>query len=650
MRKRVLAHIFIVVVLLSVIIMPRTAFADDRYYRIMDFNVQCVINPDGSADITEWIKYKFVGSFNGVLRDIDYIETDGIENIQVFVENRDQILKEFTINSSDLDTSGPTGTYHLYHDDQLAHLKVFEKTENSVKVFVYKYTLKNVVTKYNDIAEFNRKIIDSNWDDTLSDINILIQLPEGAAKEDIRVYGHGPLTGESRIIDGQNVEFELGSLSPGYYVGTRVLFPTALVPDSTNIKAEDGLSKILDEEKKLADEANAERERARQQVEEYNKRREAERQRNERLRSIANVIGILLIISWFPIIIFLYIKYDKEFRSDFKAKYYRELPGEYTPAEMSVLITMGMVDTKDITATLMDLVRKGVLILKQETYVKDGFFKDKEIEDYSLSLNREAPPVALKRHEEFLISWFIRTIGKDGHVFLDEISDYAKTASGAQQFTKDYQRWCSLAKEEAEKNKFFDKTSEKGKLAAILIGMLWFFGIGIALVTLLQAGTGIAMIILGIIMFIFGLRLNRRTAYGNEQNAMWKAFKNFLKDFSRMDKAEMPSIIIWEHYLVYAISLGVAKQVIKQLPLVFSDADLQNTHLTYMYGYNMHNFNNFTSAFDRTISSVDHAISHAMSVANSTNSSSSGSGGGFSGGGFGGGGGGGGGRGGGGAF
>lgn len=649
MRKRILANIFLAAFLLSflsLILLPRTVSADDRYYRIMDYDVQCFINPDGSADITERIKYDFVGSFNGVLRDIDYIETDGIENIEVFVESRDQNLREFTLNSTDLDSNGPTGTYNLEHDDQLAHLKVFEKSSDTVKVFIYKYTLKNVVTKYNDIAEFNRKIIDSGWDDTLNDIDITITLPQGATKDDIKVFGHGPLTGESRIIDGQNVEFELGSLTPGEYVGTRVLFPTSLVPYSTNIKAEDALTKIMDEEKFLADEANAKREEARRQVEEYNRQREAQRKTRGLFRTIADVIGVLLIIGWFPVIIFLYVKYDKEFRSTFSAKYYRELPGEYTPAEMSVLVTMGLVNTRDITATLMDLVRKGVLILKQETYVKDGFFRDKEVEDFSLSLNREAPPVPLKRHEDFLIGWFIRTIGRNGHVFLDEISAYAKTQAGAHQFTRDYQRWCSLVKEEAEKNDFFDKTSEKGKIAAILIGMLVYFGLGIAFITLLQALTGIVMIILGIIMLIFGARLNRRSAYGNEQNAMWKAFKNFLKDFSRMDKAEMPSIIIWEHYLVYAISLGVAKEVIRQLPLVFSDADLQNTRLTYMYGYNMHSFSSFSSAFDRTISSVDHAISNAVSVANSTNSSSSGSGGGFSGGG----GGGGGGRGGGGAF
>ena len=124
---------------------------------------------------------------------------------------------------------------------------------------------------------------------------------------------------------------------------------------------------------------------------------------------------------------------------------------------------------------------------------------------------------------------------------------------------------------------------------------------------------------------------------------MWNAFKNFLKDFSRLDKAEIPSIILWEHYLVYAVSLGVAKEVIKQLPIVFTDEDLNNNQLTYMYGASYGYFGGFGAMFDDTIHTVEGAISTAQSVANSQDSSSSGGGGGFSGGSSGGGGGGGGG-------
>lgn len=140
-------------------------------------------------------------------------------------------LQEFAVNSaSDLDAAGSPGTYNIYHDDEIAHLKVFEKSRNTSKTFIYKYTLKNVVTRYNDIAEFNRKIIDTGWDVPLYNIRIKVRLPEGASADEIRVFGHGPLTGESRIIDAQNVEFILDRLDPGYYVETLVLFPRGSCP------------------------------------------------------------------------------------------------------------------------------------------------------------------------------------------------------------------------------------------------------------------------------------------------------------------------------------------------------------------------------------------------------------------------------------
>ena len=643
MKKVIRAITFFLALLLTSSVFCQSVSADSRYYRIRSFDVNVVITPDGSADVEERITYDFTGSFNGVLRNIDYELTDGLDSLQVFVEAHDGSATELIVNSTtDLDAAGYSGTYNVYHDDEIAHLKVYEKSSNVRKTFVYKYTLKNVVTRFNDIAEFNRKIVDPNWDVALNNVRIHIRLPEGASRDEIRVFGHGPLTGESNIIDGQNVEFLLDRLDPGYYVETLVLFPPRLVPGSTRVKDEDALQRILDNEKKLADEANAEREKARQEL-------AAKREREQLRRTLSNVFTILLVLAWFPLIIFLYLKYDREFKSSFKAKYYRELPGEYTPAEMSVLMSMGKVDKRDITATLMDLVRKGNLILKKETYTKDGFFKDKEVEDYSLTLNTAVSRSGLTSHESYLLDWFISRIGDGSRVFLDEISNHVKTNSDARKFANSYQSWCKKVRNEADRHKFFEASSKKGKTIAMLSGMAYIF-LGIFLTTAVETPASILLIILGFIMSLFGSRLNKRSAYGNEQYTMWKAFRNFLKDFSRMDKAEMPSIIIWEHYLVYAISLGVAKEVIKQLPLVFTDADLQNSKLTYMYGHNIHSLHTFTRAFDTTVSSVDSAVSKAMAIANSKNSSSSGSGGGFSGGGFGGGSGGGGGRGGGGAF
>lgn len=614
----------------------------NKTYFLSRYGVNVTINRDGSADFEERLTYNFHGQFNGVLRDVDFSLTKGLKDKKVYVlKNND--LKEMGFNSGNsLDTSGKPGTYNFIEEGTLARFKIFEASEDQEKTFVIKYRLIDAVTKYKDTAEFNRKLVDTKWQTRLDNIDIKIKLPQGGTKEDLKVFAHGPLIGESSILDSSNVEFKVPTVSPGAFVETLVLFPVKLVPEASNIVDENALPRILENELKLADEANKKREEARYQLQEQLKIQEQRHLDEKRMRSLGSPLAILIILLWFPIIIYIYIRYDKELKYSFQGKYYRELPGEYTPAEMSVLMSFGKVNTRDIMATIMDLVRKKQLIISQNKLSKNGFFGNKKITQYVITLKEKAPAITLKKHEEFLISWFIGKIGNGNYVALDEIKDYVKVKGQALKFKADYDKWDRLVREEAGKNKFFDETCKKGTLIGVLVGTAYLL-VGGAITVLMFTTIAIVAIIQGIIIMILSLGIKRRTEYGNEQHAMWQAFKNFLKDFSRLDKAEIPSIVLWEHYLVYAISLGVAKEVIKQLPIVFKDEDLNNSQLTYMYGASYGYFTGFGAMFDDTIHTVEGAISTAQSVASSQNSSSSGSGGGFSGGSSGGGGGGGGG-------
>jgi uncharacterized membrane protein len=147
--------------------------------------------------------------------------------------------------------------------------------------------------------------------------------------------------------------------------------------------------------------------------------------------------------------------------------------------------------------------------------------------------------------------------------------------------------------------------------------------------------------VFSIILLIYSLLIRRRSKHGVEQFKMWKAFRKFLTHFSQIDKAELPAVILWEHYLVYAITLGVAKEVISQLKLVFRDEDFNNSGLTYMYyGHYRHNYSYFDT-IDNVTKTMVKTTESVYTQAISKMSSSSGGGGGFSGGGGGGGGGGG---------
>ncbi len=615
----------------------------DRVYYISGYDMKVNVQSDGSADIEESITYNYNGSFNGALRDVDFSQTKGISEQKVYVL-KDGNAVEWVLNEGNsIDGSGNPGTYNFQIVGEKAKFKIFERSSNEEKTFIIKYRLLDVVEKYSDVATFNRKLIDTGWETRLDNINIRITLPEGATKEELKVFAHGPLTGESTIVDARTLDFKVPSVSGGTFVETLVVFPTRLVPGSTNISNGEALPGIMSNEGKLAEEANQQREQAARQVEEEKLQAERYAATMDRVYSIVTPIVILLILAWFALLLYLYIKYDRELKHSFEGKYYRELPGDYTPAEMSVLMSFGTVQSRDIMATLMDLVRRRHLVLNVNKTARQGFFGGmKEDVDYVFSVANNPPNELLEKHETFLISWFIGRIGDGYSVSIDSINAYVKRRRNALQFSADYDRWCKYAIEEASVNGFFDETAKRGKIIGILVGIL-YIGLGFLITMSFLFPLAALLIIQGVIMVIFGARLKRRTAYGNEQHAMWQAFRNFLKDFSQMDKAEIPAIVMWEHYLVYAISLGVAKEVIDQLPLVFNDSDLNNNNLTFMHGASYGYFAGFNTMFDNTIRTVENSITSAAAVANSARSSSSGGGGGFSGGSSGGGGGGGGG-------
>jgi len=117
----------------------------------------------------------------------------------------------------------------------------------------------------------------------------------------------------------------------------------------------------------------------------------------------------------------------------------------------------------------------------------------------------------------------------------------------------------------------------------------------------------------------------------------------FLDDFGRFEEKELPEIILWEKYLVYATLFGLADKVSKAMEIKvkeFSNVDASYTSSDIFWDYYF--YTNLNRDLTRTINNCHANAISAVNRANSTSSSGSGFGGGFSGGGgFGGGGGGG---------
>lgn len=622
---------------------------------IPNYESTWAVQPNGDVRVSESITYDIGSSINGFFYDVDIspeerlpqdprFEVD-IDNVSVFVLENGGEREVYMVEEGE----GREGYFEFFEEStDMYRFKVYEAMGNETRTIIFRYTLKNVIVKYDDVAVLNWNMIGSNWDVPINNVRMTITIPEGAEQSDLRIFSHGDLTGFNEIIDDRTFNVQIATVEPGGRIENRVVFPRELVPDSNKTINRTELPTILDEEGRAAEEANRQREEARRQVEEYERQQEALRAREAQGRRLnpliagAGGVGAALMA-------FIFTRYGRERKPNFEGDYYRELPGDYTPAVMSKLM-FNRIDTKDIMATLLDLARKKIITIEPYTYEERGLLRTREETDYRLisrvqstaQLNELAP------HEHFLYDWFIQDLGNGEMLTLDGLEQTLKRESNARMFTRDYDAFKNMVDDQAQGLHFREPNDTKGSAKFYLIAVI-LAAFGAFSIFYYHNFLGVLPIIGGVLIIIANVVMTfrrRLTQYGADQTAMWKAFKKFLLDFSNMDKAEIPSLVIWNHYLVYATSLGVAKEVIEQLPKVFTAEELAGPQVTgtfYPGFYYGPGFSSMDRTLNNAVSTANQTIQKAQAVAASRRSSSSGGGGGFSGGFSGGGGGGGGG-------
>ncbi|MEQ8235434.1 MAG: DUF2207 domain-containing protein [Syntrophomonadaceae bacterium] len=613
-----LLGIFLICVL-SPLFLPRHAEA--RSYTIQRWVIDAQVLPDASMQVTERLSIDFSGQWNGFYLTIPQGNTP-IKEISVSENGR-----AYTFNPGT--EYGPPGTYLVKNQGGSVLIDWSIQAQDQKRSFDVSYRVINAVQVHKDVAELYRKFIGEANQNQVGEVIVNLKLPPGAEQyqqgQDIRIWGHGPLQGEVDFAGSDIVVWQVKNLPYETFVEGRVVMPVQLFPQAS-AQAHTGkvaLPGILAEEEDWAGQANRERWLA--------------RIGNGGALTILFIIPALLVGLWF--------KFGRSFPTSFEGDYYRDLPGEYSPAELSVLWNFNKIKSQDLTATILDLARRKFLRIEEETIEVPQFLVfHKEITTYRLTFVTPPEPAALRKpgeavlkgHEQKLLDYLHRTIG-DGNdsLTLHDVEEFAKDKS--KEFYSFWTKWTDGIKKQTEPLKFFD---DPGKMPIItFLAGLGIFILGCFLVIPMTV-LGVAMILGGAILAIVPLFFTRRSVSGEEDMARWQAFRRFLLDFSEMQRHEIPSLVIWEHYLVYAVTLGVAEEVIKQLELVFPNMQEDDYHfgqgwITYRSSGGMAAL---PASFNNIVSAMDDALSSAMTAA-SRSSSGSGGGGGFSGGGGGGGGG-----------
>ena len=624
--------ILITITFLAIFILLGTGKAKatgELYLKNLDFEAQ--INQDGSMDVVETWNIS-IEDTNTLFKTFqtDPTKYTSITNVQV-TDVTNGSNTSFTKINELMYHVNKNCYYGLINDNgnfEIAWGVGLDNT-SAEKTYQIAYTVEDAIAKHSDYAELYWQFIGSDFEIDSENITGTILLPTYAnTKDEIKVWGHTEnLNGEIYVTDLNQIEFEVTNFNSGRYVEIRTLFPTDMIYTSNRTYSTNRLEEVVAEETQWANEANLKRQ----------KRENTKKGISIGFVIICILIGISLIKN--SIKTFKKASQKQALKPTIDLKYYREIPRENATPAQALFVYRNT--PSDFTAKEMGRIFSATLLhLSLKKYIEFEINPENKNNITIKILKKEAED--LERSEEEVLQYVVEAAKTQDKITIKELEKYMKRYYTSLISTKDDIE--KSTKKELEQNGIYNEKEAKEKSKYTTSTFAGIFSIGMIAVMLLPfliqyiygkvllAGL-VALILLAIVKSIathqYCKKLNLFTEKGLNEQEMWKGLKKYMEEFSLLDKREVPELIIWEEFLVYATVFGIADKVLKQLKIVYSEMGQDIDLNTYGYMYLMMH-TDFSSSFSNAMNS---AFSSAYS---STYSSGSGAGGGFSGGGGGG--------------
>jgi len=499
---------------------PLPALAKEFSFPRVEFKVE--VFSDGSFQVEEKRTYDFDGSFSWA----DY-----------YIPLGDYQIKDFQIADQSGEylnnTSGKPGSFFTDLDQDQLYAKWFYTASDQEKTFTISYRVDQGINLHQDIASLYWQFIGLDWDKGVKEVSGQIVLP-GEVKDDlIWCFGHGPLTGKVEIPNNQECLFSASNLASKQFLEIRFLFDKGLVNNQSLTTDKQSLTGLLAEEEAFA--------------------QETEKKKN--ILRIGDVLISCLTLVCFLVFssgVFVYLKKWWQYGRDLPlprvnlADKLHQPPSSLAPAMVDGLLKMSKnLSTKVFLATVLSLIQKRVIKINSRKKVKKSLFGQKTGYDYSLlETGQEAD---LLDFEQDLLEFIFSKVGRGSkEVKFKEIEKYSRRhKKDSYQFFQDFKKkaFKRLIKDNYLDKKSHQQTAKVGVwqiwlgfvltlavfvLAVFIMSKYNYFSLGFLASLSALVIEGIALFFL----FIFASFGEKRTSKGREEAAGWKAFKNWLKDYS----------------------------------------------------------------------------------------------------------------------
>lgn len=622
-KKILITSIFLLLFMFFVNIESRASSDNKLFLNDLDFEVN--VNSDGSMDVTEYW-------------DIEVEDTNTLFKTFKTDSKKYSSITDVTVTDITIGQDRPFTEIHelMYHVTEGCYYGMtnddgdFEiawgigyTQKSGTRKYEIKYKVNDAISKHADYAQLYWQFVGNKFDIDAKQVRGTIVLPDNVDnKDNIKVWGHTEdLNGEIYVIDTNKIEFNVDYFNSGRYIEIRTLFPTQMITSSAREDNNEILNSVIEEESILAKKANDKR----------------ARQRFWKICMIVitNIILILICIKFIKNMIksIKELKELKKLTPTEEIIYYRDIPRENaTPAESVYLYKQikNKLESNDIgkifSATLLDFSLKNIIEFKVDN-------EKSRKEKITIRLINKNSDEILKNEDEMVIFRFlVVAFGGKEEITIKELEKYIKNSSSEIISLQDkINRETELSLQKAN---LIDK-EQQNEYDVILTSRIFYTSAAllvpiIGIISEYMLIGGIPFVILSVInLILLSAQLRKINVYtqeGIDESEKWKGLKKYMEEFSMLDKREVPEVVIWEKFMVYATAFGIADKVLKQLKIVYPDLENTININDYSYMYLMMN-----TDFSR---SFTNAINTSMSAANS---SATGGGGGFSAGGGGGG-------------
>lgn len=528
------------VALVVALVVPAAAGAQQgsRSVNWQRFDVDLVIQPNGSLVVTETQTIQFNGTFQAGYRIVPLDRTTGVSDVTVAEIVADRTIPYTAGGGTRANTySSSIGPAGLTIDWS------FPPTTNSARTFVLRYVVSGALRIYDNGDQLQwRAIYATDRDGPIAISSVTVRLPADVSAADLQTawyelpagprIGALPTAGVGTQIDSRTVRFATGARAPRIGAEVRVQFPHGLVEVSAP-----------------AWQVEADRTDALVQS----------------VAPIGNFLALLLTVAILATgAAFLILQWRSHGRDPSVGSVPPRL--QQPPSDLSAPLAGTLVDEfagrREAVAALVDLAERGVVRLKDEqnpTLVGSHT-------DVRITLDAPLDDSRLRGYERELLSGLF---GPRPSVPAEVLLSEAR-----QQFQATIPRIQDQLYHAVSQAGLFVRNPETTRRIWLAVG---FTLLGAGVVVAVAAGAllgriiglawlpGLAIGLIGGAAAALAVGMPRRTQTGALEGAKWRAFGAYLKEASRSNS---PGAALPAGYLPYAVAFGVDEAYVRHLESV----------------------------------------------------------------------------------